>query len=151
VNLSVLYLIPLLLLSGVACATLQDRTFSTDDIAIRGYDPVAYFSEGRPVKGRSEFTYQYDGATWYFANKRNRDLFTADPDSYAPQYGGYCAYAMSKGFIASTAPEAWSIHEDKLYLNYSLSVRDTWREDVPGNVRKAEGNWVEKLKSFIDT
>lgn len=145
------YLLPLLLILGVGCTTLEARTFSTDDVAIHGYDPVGYFSERRPVKGRSEFTYRYAGATWYFANKSYRDLFIDDPDSYAPQYGGYCAYAMSKGFIASAAPEAWSIHEDKLYLNYSLSVRDTWLEDVPGHVRKADGHWAEKLTSLIKT
>jgi YHS domain-containing protein len=146
----ILFLLLPLLLAGVACATLENRTFSTDDGAIRGYDPVAYFSERRPVKGQPEFTHQYAGATWYFANQTNRDLFADDPESYVPQYGGYCAYAMSKGYIASTDPEAWTIHDNKLYLNYSLSVRESWLEDVPGNVRKADGHWAEKLKSGID-
>ena len=145
------YLLPLLLFTGVACTTLQDRTFSTDGVAIHGYDTVAYFTERRPVKGRSEFKYQYAGASWHFANKKNLDLFVNSPESYAARYGGYCAYAMSKGIVASTVPEAWTIHENKLYLNYSLSVRDTWAKDISGKIKEADGHWAEKLKSIIDT
>ena len=147
----VYYLLPWFLCLSVACTTIQNRTFSTDHVAIRGYDPVSYFKEHRPVKGQSKFMYQHAGATWFFANMNNRNVFADNPDSYAPQYGGYCAYAMSKGFIAPTAPEAWTIHEDKLYLNYGLRVRDTWLEDISKNVRKADEHWVEKLEQLIDT
>ncbi|MGE0471267.1 MAG: YHS domain-containing (seleno)protein [Nitrospira sp.] len=144
------YSLALLMFTSVGCTTLESRTFTTDDVAIRGYDPVAYFSQNRPVKGSSQFTHQQAGATWYFENKTNRDLFANAPEAYMPQYGGYCAYAMSKGFIASTAPEAWTIHAGKLYLNYSLRVRDNWLEDLSDNVRKADDHWAEKLKSLAD-
>ncbi|CUS38863.1 YHS domain-containing (seleno)protein [Candidatus Nitrospira nitrificans] len=145
-----LYFLTLLVFICVGCTTLESRTFTTDDVAIRGYDPVAYFSQNRPVKGSSQFTHQHAGATWYFENKTNRDLFANAPEAYMPQYGGYCAYAMSKGFIASTVPEAWTIHAGKLYLNYSLRVRDNWLEDLSGKVRKADDHWAEKLKSLAD-
>ena len=91
--------------------------------AIKGYDPVAYFTEGKPVEGSSDFTAEFDGATWYFASAQNRDAFVADPDKYAPQYGGYCAYAVANGSTAKIDPEAWSVVDGKLYLNYSNPVQ----------------------------
>jgi YHS domain-containing protein len=86
--------------------------------AIEGYDPVAYFNEGRPVEGKSEFSQEWMDATWYFASAENRDLFAADPEKYAPQYGGYCAWAVSQGYTANIDPQAWKVVDDKLYLNY---------------------------------
>jgi len=145
-----LYVLTLLVCTVVGCTTLESRTFTTDDVAIRGFDPVAYFSQRKPVKGSAQFTHQHAGASWHFENERNRDLFAHAPEAYMPQYGGYCAYAMSKGFIASTAPEAWTIHAGKLYLNYSLRVRANWLEDLSGNIGKADGHWAEKLKSLAD-
>jgi YHS domain-containing protein len=109
--------------------------------AIEGYDPVAYFEEGRPVEGDSDYTHEWMGATWYFASAANRDLFAADPQKYAPQYGGYCAWAVSQGYTAEIDPQAWTVVDDKLYLNYSLDVRKQWQQDVPGNITKADGNW----------
>jgi YHS domain-containing protein len=145
-----LYFLTLLVFTSVGCTTLESRTFTTDEVAIHGYDPVAYFSQRRPAKGNAQFTHQTAGATWHFENKMNRDLFTKNPEAYMPQYGGYCAYAMSKGFIASTAPEAWTIDAGKLYLNYSLRVRDNWLEDLSGNIREADDHWAEKLKGLAD-
>ena len=106
--------------------------FATGDGAIRGHDPVAYFTAGKPTKGSDQHTFEWNGATFKFASAENRDTFAANPDKYAPQYGGYCAY---------TDPEAWSIYQDKLYLNYSLGVRKRWSEDIPGRVAKADKNW----------
>jgi len=103
--------------------------------AIRGYDPVAYFTMGKPVEGSSDFESTYMDATWRFASAANKASFDADPEAFAPQYGGYCAYAVANGYTASTDPDAWSLHDGKLYLNYSLSVRDTWSKDIPGNVK----------------
>ena len=114
--------------------------------AIDGTDPVAYFTEGRPVEGSSEFTHDWNGARWRFSSAQNRDAFAADPEKYAPQYGGYCAWAVSQGYTASTDPEAWKIVDGKLYLNYSLGVRDTWRQDIPGNIVKADQNWPKVLE-----
>jgi YHS domain-containing protein len=109
--------------------------------AIEGYDPVAYFEEGKPVEGDSDYTHEWMGATWYFASAANRDLFAADPQKYAPQYGGYCAWAVANGYTAKIDPQAWAVVDDKLYLNYSLDVQKQWQQDVPGNITKADGNW----------
>jgi YHS domain-containing protein len=109
--------------------------------AIEGYDPVAYFKEGRPVEGDSDYSYEWMGATWYFASAEHRDLFAADPERYAPQYGGYCAWAVSQGYTAKIDPQAWAVVDDRLYLNYSQDVQKRWQEDVPGNIAKADANW----------
>ncbi len=114
--------------------------------AIRGYDPVAYFTEKKPVQGKSAFSHKWKGATWYFASGKNRDLFRAAPEKYAPRYGGYCAYAVSQGYTASIVPEAWKIVDGKLYLNYSKSVQRTWEQDIPGYIASADKNWPRILK-----
>ena len=119
--------------------------FATDDGAIRGYDPVAYFTVGEPTKGSDKFTASWQGVTFKFASAANLELFKADPAAYAPQYGGYCAYAVAKGATAGTVPEAWTIVEGKLYLNYSLGVRQRWRKDVPGHIAAADQNWAVVL------
>lgn len=115
--------------------------------AIRGYDPVAYFTEGKPVKGDSDYTYSWNDAEWYFSSQENLSLFTANPEKYAPQYGGYCAWAVSKGYTAKVDPNAWYIHNDKLYLNYSRSVQSTWQQDIPGNIASADKNWPQLLNN----
>ena len=113
--------------------------------AIRGYDAVAYFTEGKPVEGKSAFQADWMGASWRFSSQANLELFKAAPESYAPQYGGYCAYAVSKGYTASIDPKAWTIHDGKLYLNYSKGVRKQWSQDIPTNIQKAEANWPALL------
>ena len=113
--------------------------------AIDGTDPVAYFTEGKPVEGSSEFTHEWNGAKWRFASAANRDAFIADPAKYAPQYGGYCAWAVSQGYTAPTDPEAWKIVDGKLYLNYNKSVQAQWEGDVEGNIRAADNNWPKVL------
>lgn len=110
-------------------------------LAIRGTDPVAYFTEGGPVAGSTEYTYTWNNATWRFASVENRDLFVANPDQYAPQYGGFCSWAVSQGYTASIDPNAWRIVDGKLYLNYSKSVQRRWERDIPGNINKADANW----------
>ena len=114
--------------------------------AIRGYDPVAYFTESKPVQGKRAFSHKWKGATWYFASEKNRDMFRATPEKYAPRYGGYCAYAVSQGYTASIVPEAWKIVDGKLYLNYSLGVQQTWEQDIPGHIKSADKNWPRLLK-----
>lgn len=116
-----------------------NKTFS--GVAIKGYDAVTYFTEGRPVKGSSEFQYEWLGAKWHFASAANRDAFAKNSIKYAPQFGGYCAWAVSQGYTAGIDPEAWKIVEGKLYLNYSKSVQKMWEQDVPGNIRKGNENW----------
>ena len=115
--------------------------FADSDGAIRGYDPVAYFTAGEPTKGNDQYTFEWEGGTFKFASAENLDLFKSEPTKYAPQYGGYCAYAVSKGSTASTEPDAWTIVDGKLYLNYNLDVRKRWREDIPGHIAAADKNW----------
>jgi YHS domain-containing protein len=110
-------------------------------LAVSGYDPVAYFSVGKPVAGSPEYSTEWRGVTWRFSNAENLAKFKANPELYAPQYGGYCAWAVSNGKTASADPEAWKIVNGKLYLNYSHEVQAQWQQDVPGNIQKADRNW----------
>jgi len=116
-------------------------------VAIKGYDAVAYFTDGKPVKGDSDYSYEWNGAEWRFSSAAHRDLFKADPVKYAPQYGGYCAWAVSRGYTAGIDPDAWKIVNGRLYLNYSMKVQQQWAEDIPGNIAKAEENWPKILKN----
>lgn len=111
------------------------------NLAIHGYDPVAYFDEGRPIKGSAEFSHSWMGATWRFASAAHRDKFAARPDAFAPRYGGYCAWAVSKGYTANGDPEAWKIVDGKLYLNYNLKVQKDWEHDVAKRIESANANW----------
>lgn len=110
-------------------------------VAIHGYDPVAYVTDGKPVEGSKEFQFAWQGATWRFASADHRDRFMKDPEAFAPQYGGYCAWAVAKNSTADIDPQAWKIVDGKLYLNYSLDVMKTWSADIPGNIKKADANW----------
>jgi len=114
-------------------------------LALSGYDPVAYVEEGRPVEGERAFSHDWQGATWRFASQDHLDRFKAEPERFAPRYGGYCAWAVSQGYTASADPQAWRIVDGKLYLNYSLDVQKTWEQDIPGNIKKADGNWPKVL------
>jgi hypothetical protein len=134
------------LLVATAAAALSPVNKSLfGGVAIEGYDPVAYFREGRPLAGSKDHTFEWNGATWRFASGENRALFAADPDRYAPRYGGYCAWAVSNGYTAGIDPAAWTIHEGRLYLNYDLEIQERWRADVPGNVAKGDANWPKLL------
>jgi len=116
-------------------------TVATGDGAIRGYDPVTYFTVGEPTPGKDKYSTRWQGAIYKFSSAENLALFKSVPAQYAPQYGGYCAYAASKGATASTEPEAWTIVNGKLYLNFSLSVQKRWRKDIPGHIKAADNNW----------
>ena len=115
-------------------------------LAIKGYDPVAYFEEGKPVEGRPEHALSWMGAAWRFASAKNKEAFQADPRRYAPQYGGYCAWAVSQGYTADIDPGAWKVVNGKLYLNYNLDVQKNWAKDIPGHIARADKNWPEVLK-----
>ena len=121
------------------------EVYAEGGVAVDGSDVVAYFTQGAPVAGDPAITHEYMGATWHFSSAANRDLFAADPAAYAPQYGGYCAYAVSQGYTAPTVPEAWSIVDDKLYLNFSTSVRSRWERDIPAHIAAADANWPAVL------
>lgn len=128
--------------SQAATDPINKNLFGT---ALQGYDAVAYFKEGKPVKGQSEFRHDWMGAKWYFASATNRDEFAKSPEKYAPQYGGYCSWAVANGYTANIDPEAWRIVEGKLYLNYDKSVQKKWEADIPGFIKRANENWP-KLK-----
>ena len=139
-------LAPAVLMSLPALAG-KAETFTglVEGVGAGGYDAVSYFT-GTPVEGSKEFSTNWKGAEWRFANAANRDAFTASPEKYAPQYGGYCAFALSKGALAKGDPKAWTVNDGKLYLNYSEAVRENWRSDIPGNVAAANGNWPKALE-----
>jgi YHS domain-containing protein len=118
-------------------------TFS--NTAVQGHDPVAYFTEGRPVKGSRDFATTYEGAEFRFASQENLDAFLADPARYAPQFGGYCAWAVSEGYTAKGDADHWAIVDDRLYLNYDKNVQTRWEQDRSGHINKANTNWPEVL------
>ncbi|MEM6987200.1 MAG: YHS domain-containing (seleno)protein [Pseudomonadota bacterium] len=113
-------------------------SFKPSGIAIRGYDPVAYFTQGKPVDGDDRYTTSWEGATWRFSSQEHLDLFTGDPEKYAPQYGGYCAYGVAEGGLVKIEPEAWSILDGKLYLNYDAKIQRKWEKDIPGYIARAD-------------
>ncbi|TVQ97558.1 MAG: hypothetical protein EA403_14895 [Spirochaetaceae bacterium] len=112
-----------------------------DGVAIEGYDPVAYHLLGRPTIGDPAITHRWMGAIWRFANAEHRDRFAADPDRYAPQYGGYCSWAVSRGTTASIDPNAWHIEDGRLYLNLNPRINRRFVADVHENIGRAEANW----------
>jgi len=119
-------------------------TFVSEGVAIRGADVVAYFTQSVRVDGIPEFTAEYDGVLWQFSSAENRDLFVAEPEKYAPAYGGYCAYALSLGaHKVATDPDAWTIVDGRLYLNKTLRMRTLWQGDITGRIEKANANWVK--------
>jgi YHS domain-containing protein len=126
----------------------QAQSFNNDrGVAARGYDVVAYFTDGRAVKGSPQFVHEHGGVQWRFASVEHRDLFRADPAKYTPQYGGYCAYGVAVGGLYDVRPEdSWSVVDGKLYLNKDPGVKQTWLKDVPGYIGKAETNWPKLRK-----
>ncbi|MBH0179353.1 MAG: tat pathway signal sequence domain protein [Nitrospira sp.] len=137
--------IVLLFFTGLVPA-VASQYFERKGLAIEGYDPVAYFTVMIPTKGSSEFRADHHGSTFYFTSAAHRDAFVADPSKYAPQYGGYCAYGMAKGYKAAVDPAAFTLVGGKLYLNYSETVRSHWLSDIPGYIGTADANWPEVKK-----
>jgi YHS domain-containing protein len=131
----------LLWLAMAPAAFAGSVVFVDDGAAIRGTDPVAYFTDGRAVPGKAAFEAEWMGATWRFASAAHRDAFKTDPEKYAPQYGGFCAWAVSQGYSAPIDPAAWKIVGGKLYLNYSRSIQSRWALDRSGNIARADRNW----------
>lgn len=125
-------------------APVYTGTFSSS--AVGGYDPVAYFTENKPVKGNPKISTEYKGAKWYFASTENRDKFVANPGQYEPQYGGYCAWAVSQGKTASGDPQFWKVVNNKLYLNYDADVQKKWEVNIPDFIQKANANWPRVLE-----
>jgi len=132
-------------LLALAASAWAQNNVDSSGLALKGYDPVAYFTEKRPVQGKAEFTAQHEGATYRFSSTANRDAFAAEPAKYAPQYGGYCAFGMASGYKAPIEPDAWTVRDGKLYLNFSQSVRSRWSTNIPDHLRRADENW-KKLR-----
>ncbi|MBM3753288.1 MAG: hypothetical protein FJW38_04845 [Acidobacteria bacterium] len=132
-----------LMLGAAALAKDPVSPVFADDkgVAIRGYDPVAFFTQGAPAKGKPVFVHNYKEATFRFVSAANRDLFVADPAKYAPQFGGYCAWAVGNGYTAPTDPNAWKIVDGKLYLNYNSSIQQKWSERMAELIQSGDKNW----------
>ena len=122
----------------------EPAIFSDKNGAIRGYDPVSYFTAGKPQAGVDSITFQWKDAVWHFATVENKSAFAQTPEKYAPQYGGYCAYGLSQGYAVKIEPEAWAIVDEKLYLNYDLSVQRKWEKKRADYIVKANTNWSKK-------
>lgn len=121
--------------------------YAPDGIAMKGYDTVAYFKQETHVKGNASFKTNWKGAEWHFASAENLADFTASPEAFAPQYGGWCAFAVAHGATAKTDADAWTLHDGKLYMNFNKSVRAKWRKDIPGFVARADANWPAVLEA----
>jgi YHS domain-containing protein len=124
----------------------QREIFSKSGQAIQGYDPVAYFKDSKPVQGKNEFIYDWKGSKWYFSSQENLNDFKANPEKFAPQFGGYCAYGVAGGYKASTSPDAWSVVDGKLYLNYDKEVQALWKKDRQALIKSAQEKWPEVKK-----
>jgi YHS domain-containing protein len=122
----------------------SEAVYTTKEGAINGFDPVAYFTDKKPVKGVSNISYTWKNAVWHFASEDNRAVFSKNPEKYAPQYGGWCAYGWSQGYPAKIDPQAWSIVEDKLYLNYNLSVKKDWDKKQAQYISQANNNYAKE-------
>lgn len=133
----------LLLTVAIQVNAQKSEVFVSSGSAIKGYDAVAYFTEGKPVKGDKKFSYNWKGADWYFSSQQNRNSFKADPLKYAPQYGGYCAFGASEGHKAPIDPQAWTIVDNKLYLNYDKDIKTKWTKDQSIRIKQADMNWAK--------
>jgi hypothetical protein len=129
-----------LFLSGVAVAGLQ---YIEDGYALSGYDAVAYFEEERPVMGDPAFAHEWNGAAWLFVSDQNRERFAANPEAFAPQYDGHCAYGAAKGYVVPGDPRYWRIVDGKLYVNLNEDVQERWVKDIPGYIAQADARWPE--------
>ena len=123
----------------------SSKMVATDSsgVAIKGYDTVAYFTEGQAIKGDPAFAFSWQDTQWYFSNVRHREMFAANPEYYAPRFGGHCANGLSLGEVVAANPEEWTIVDGKLYMKFDRSNRENWRQDKTAKIKKAEENWAE--------
>jgi YHS domain-containing protein len=127
--------------------TLKNSVFGgRTDTAINGYDTVAYFAVGKPVKGLDNLATDWNGAKWKFSTQANLDLFKASPEKYAPQYGGYCAYGVTQGYLVKVEPEQFTVRDGKLYLNFDADVQAKWLKDPAGYIKSADAKFADLLK-----
>lgn len=131
----------LLLLATRSLFAQENAIYQKNGIAIGGYDPVAYFTDNKPVEGKETFSFVWNDTKWLFNTQANLDAFKANPSMYAPQFGGFCAYGVSENHKSPTDPNAWTIVDNKLYLNYSKKVKELWSKDIPARIKKANNYW----------
>lgn len=136
-----MFILGFLLLTSFSVTAQRSEVFIKSGTAIQGYDAVAYFKEGKAVIGNEQFSFKWNDASWNFANQQNLDSFKLNPVRFAPQYGGYCAYGMSEGHKAPTDPNAFTIVNDKLYLNYNPTVNELWNKNQAKRIEDADKNW----------
>lgn len=136
-----LLLVLIILVQCTPSRTKQPEIFAPEGIAIHGYDPIGYFEEEQPVQGSAQYSYTWKDAVWHFSSEENLQTFKADPEKYAPQYGGYCAYGAYEDHTAPTQADSWTIKNGKLYLNYNLEVRDLWLQNPDEYILVADKNW----------
>ena len=140
-TMTILFILMMSAILGLGAQTGEAVNVGGDGIAVGGYDPVAYFRSGEAVPGNAGMKVEWNGAAYLFSSDENRRLFLDSPEAYLPQYGGYCAWAVGQGYLAGVDPEAWTIHDDRLYLNYSKSVQRRFQRDTEGNIAAADANW----------
>jgi len=139
----ILLTVSFILFSQVSFAANIDMNADSNDVALHGYDTVAYFTESKPVKGSEKYSATYKNAIYHFSSEENRDLFRGNPVKYAPQFGGYCAMGAALEKKLDVDPSAWTIVKGKLYMNLNLAVKKKWSEDLSGNIATARTNWAE--------
>lgn len=122
-----------------------------DGLAVRGYDVTAYFTEGKPVRGKSAYQVNYKGVSWRFASAESLTKFKSDPAAFAPQFGGYCAWAVSQGYVAPGDPEQWKIVDGKLYLNFNARAKELWEADQAEAIKRGHANWPAVLTKNQDS
>lgn len=135
-----------IIISFAACAKtegVKPINTTAENVAIKGFDTVAYFKDKLPKEGKAEFSHEWNGAKWYFSSAENRDEFAKTPEKYAPQFGGYCSWAVSHGYTADSDPQAWKVVDGKLYLNYNQKVKEKWEAEQPKLIQEGEKNWTE--------
>ena len=131
----------LILIAAGHVLAQKSEIFQKNNLAIAGYDVVAFHTEGRATMGNKMFSYHWKDADWLFASESNLEKFRVQPEKYAPQYGGYCAYGTADGHKAPTEPDTWTIDNNKLYFNYNKKVQTNWNKDRPAFIEKANTNW----------
>lgn len=137
-----LLVVPLfLVVVGSAWGQAPEPFNTKDGVAIEGYDPVAYFTDEKPVRGDTAHVHEWQNVRWLFASAEHKALFVENPEAYAPQFGGYCAWAASRNYTADTDPEAWTVDDGKLYLNYNKQVQRDWSKEQAENIQKGHANW----------
>ena len=143
------FLIIVFLLIASYSVHADDAVINKDKsgLALKGFDAVGYFKQAKAIEGKKEFEHTWMDATWRFSTAENRDLFAKSPEKYAPQFGGYCAFGVTGGYLAPTDPTAWKVVEGKLYLNYDSDIQKKWSEDIPGNIKKANEKWLAASKT----